>query len=148
MTKENVLLRILYTGAGIIILEAALLTVVILPCVIINKSTETTTGNSAVWILVMVILHLLILYAFREAIIVNGRNGHLENIVFIASGTLLLLFGLMLTNGALRFSRQMKMHLASISMFICVGCDFFAAVIAFTALFLQPRKRIIGKNNF
>ncbi len=140
MIKENILRRILYTGVGLVILVTVLLTFIVIPCVILDKSPDATPGNAVFGILVVVILHLLILYAFREAIIVNKRNGHLGNIVFIVSGTGLLLLGLLVMDGAFAYLGNIHMYLASISMFICVGCDFFAAVIAFTALFLQPKK--------
>jgi len=137
MIKVYILRRILYAGAGLVILVAVLLTLLVLPSVILNKSLNATPVFG---ILVVVILHLLVLYAFREAIIVNKRNGHLENIVFIVSGTGLLLLGLAVMDGAFAYLGTIHMYLASISMFICVGCDFCAAVIAFAALFLQPKK--------
>ena len=150
MIKENFLRRILYIGAGLIILVAALLILLVIPCIILDKSLTSTPVNAVIGTFLNVILHLLPLYVFREAIIVNKRNGLLKNknILFIASGIGLLLLGLMLMDGAIAymedgaivFMGHDNMHLASISMFICAGCDFFAAVIAFTALFLLPKK--------
>jgi len=140
MIKENFYRYILYSGAGIVIMTAGLLTFVVIPCIILDKSPEATPGNAVFGTLVTVILHLLILYAFREAIIVNKRKGHLKNIVFIVSGTGLLLLGLIVMDGAFAFKGNAQMHLASVSMFICVWCDFSAAVLFFSALFLQPKK--------
>ena len=140
MIKEKFRRRILYTGAGLVILVAALLTLLVIPCIILDKTPNAAPGGGAIGTLVTVILHLLILYAFREAIIVNKRNGHLKNVVFIVSGIGLLLLGLLIMDGANSFMGHVNMRLASISMFICAGFDFIAAVIAFTALFLQPKK--------
>ena len=150
MIKKNILRCILYTGAGLVILVAVLLTLSVIPSIILDKSLTSTPVNAVIGTLLNVILHLLPLYVFREAIIVNKRNDLLKNknILFIASGIGLLLLGLMLMDGAIAymedgaiaFMGHDNMHLASITMFICAGCDLFAAVIASTALFLQPKK--------
>jgi hypothetical protein len=140
MIKENIFRRILYTGAGFVITVALLLTFIVIPCIILDKSPDTTPGRAVFGTLLTIILHLLVLYGFREAIIVNKRNGHLKNIVFVASGTGLLLLGLLIMDGAFAFMGQVHIHLTSVIMFICVGCDFLASVIAFTAILLQPKK--------
>lgn len=140
MIKENILRRVLYTGAGLVILVAVLLTFIVIPCVFLDNSAEEKPVAPVIGILLVVILHLLFLLIFRDAIIVNKRNDRLKNLVFIVAGIGLLLLGLVVMDGAFAFIGNIHMYLASISMFICVGCDFFAAVIAFTALFLQPKK--------
>ena len=51
----------------------------------------------------MVILHLLFLLIFKDAIIVNKRNDRLKNLVFIVTGIGLLLLGLVVMDGAFAF---------------------------------------------
>lgn len=140
MIKVNILRRILYTGAGLVLLVAALLTLLVIPYIILDKSPNAAPGAAAVGTLVTVILHLLILNSIRKAIITHKQNGHLKNVVFIVSGIGLLFLGLFVMDGAIQFLEHDNMRLASISMFICVGCDFFAAVLAFTALLLLSKK--------
>ena len=140
MNKENILRRILYTGVGLVIMVALLLTLIVIPYIIFDKSPQAEPLGAVFGTLLTVILHLPIFYGFREAIISNKRNGHLKKIVFIGSGIGLLLLGLIIMDGAFAFMGHAHMHFTSIIMFICVCCDFLAAVIAFTALLLQPKK--------
>jgi len=51
----------------------------------------------------VVILHLLFLLIFKDAIIVNKRNDRLKNLVFIVTGIGLLLLGLVVMDGAFAF---------------------------------------------
>ena len=81
MIKENIPRRILYTGAGLVILVVILFPLVTILYLILDKTGTVTPVSGIIGILVLVILHLLILYAFREAIIVNKRDGHLGNAV-------------------------------------------------------------------
>jgi hypothetical protein len=140
MHKAVVNMRILFTGAGIVLLVAVILTVVVIPSVILDKTPNATPVNATIGIAIVIILHLLVLYAFRQAIIVNKRGGHLINVIYIVSGIGLLLLGLIIMDGADAYLGHNQMQLASISMFICVGCDFLAGVIVIVAMFLQPKK--------
>jgi len=140
MNKAAVLHRILYTGAGLVLLVAVLLTVVVIPSVILDKTPSATPENAIKGILIVIIFHLLILYAFREAIIVSKRGGHFKNVVYIVSGIGLFLLGLIISDGAFAYLGHIHMYLTAISMFVCVGCDIIAAIIALTSLFSQPKK--------
>jgi hypothetical protein len=142
MINKNTYTRILRIGAGLVILSVILMPLVIIPFLIFDKTGTTTPGPATVGTFVVVILHLLILYAFREAIIVSKRDGHLNIVVFIVSGIGLLLLGLVILDGAMEFLGFYHYYLAAITMFICIGCDLFAAIIAFTAIFIQPKKKI------
>jgi hypothetical protein len=140
MNKENFLRRLLYAGAGLVAFV-----VIIFPCatilyLILDKTGNSTPGPATIGTIVIVMVHLLILYSFREALIVNKRNGHLANIVYIVSGIFLLIFGLIFLTMALEFLGGHSYWVSAISFCFCVGCDFLAAIIAFTAIFLQPSK--------
>jgi hypothetical protein len=142
MIKVNFLRQILYTGAGLIILVTILFPIAIIFYLILDKTGAATPENAIIGTVVVVILHLLIWYAFREAIIVNKRNGRLTPVVYIVSGIGLLLFGLMILQIAREFLGYNNFFLVTIAFFFCGGCDFLTAIIAFTALFLQPKKGI------
>ena len=142
MFKENFLRQILYTGAGLIILVTILFTIATIFYLILDKTGNATPESGLIGTLVVVILHLLILYAFREAIIVNKRNGRLTPVVYIIAGIVLLIFGLLILQIAREFLGYDNFFLITITFFFCCGCDFFASIIAFAALFLQPKKRM------
>jgi hydrogenase-4 membrane subunit HyfE len=140
MIKKNILRRILYTGAGLVILATILFPFAIILYLILDKTGCATPEKSIFPTVVIVILHLLIVYAFREAIIANKRNVRLGNVVFIVSGIGLLLFGLLMLDFVDEFLGYHNYDVSTIAFCFCLGCDFFAAVIAFIALFLQPKK--------
>jgi hypothetical protein len=140
MNKENFLRRILYTGAVLVAFVVILFPFATILYLILDKTGSATPGPAAIGTIVIVIVHLLILYSFREALIVNKRNGHLANIVYIVSGIFLLIFGLIFLTMALEFLGGHSYWVSAISFCFCVGCDFLAAIIAFTAIFLQPGK--------
>ncbi|MFZ0280481.1 MAG: hypothetical protein WAL29_02435 [Bacteroidales bacterium] len=140
MIKENILHRILYTGAGLVILVTVLFPLATILYLILDKTGNATPGSGIIGTLVVVILHLLILYAFREAIIVNKGGGRLKNVVFIVSGIGLLLLDLIFLDMTVEFLGYHDYYVSAIAFCICFGCDLIAAIIAFTALFLQPKK--------
>lgn len=142
MIKENFLRQILYTGARLIILVTIFFTTAVIFYLILDKTGSATPESAIISTLVFVILHLLIWYAFREAIIVNKRNGRLTPVVYIISGIGLLLFGVLILQIAREFLGYNNFFLMTITFFFCSGCDFFAAIVAFAALFLQPKKRM------
>lgn len=139
MVKQNILRRFLYAGAGLVILVVILFPLATILYLILDKTGSATPGPATVGIIVIVILHLLILYAFREAIVVNKRNDHLGNVVYIVTGTGLLLLGLIFLRMALEFLGYHNYYLSTIAFCICFCCDFFAALIALTSIFLQPQ---------
>jgi hypothetical protein len=141
MIKGNFLHQTLYTGAWLVILVTILFPIASILYLILDKSGAATPESGIIGTLVFVILHLLILYAFREAIIVNKRNGRLTPAVYVISGIGLLLFGLLILQIAIEFLGYDNFYLLTIAFFFCCGCDFFAAIIAFAALILQPKKR-------
>jgi hypothetical protein len=142
MKKQEFLVRILYIGAVLIILTSVLMPVTIIPFVYTDKTGTATPGPATVATIVLVILHLLILYGFREAIIVNKRNGHLNNAVFIVCGIGLMLFGLVLLDAATEFLGYYHNYLLGTALLFCIVCDVVAAIIAFISIFLQPGRNM------
>ena len=132
--------RILYAGAGLIILSAIMFPVATVLYLILDKTGSATPESGIAGTVVIVILHLLILYAFREAIIVNKRNGHLSNIVYIVAMAGLLLLGLIILVMAVEFLGGHNYYLTTILLFICFGCDIVSSIVALAALLLQPKK--------
>jgi len=139
MTKQNILKRLLYTGAGLVLLAAVLFPVAMILYFILDKTGSATPESGIPWTIMIIVMHLLILYAFREATIVNKRNGHLSNVVYIVVGTGLLLFGLLFLIMGVEFLGYHNYYLTTILICFCFSCDIIAAIISFTALFLQPK---------
>ena len=140
MKSETIRNRIQYIGAGLVIFTTLMLTFIIIPGHFIDKTPGLQLGLAIKMLIVIIILHLLICYAFREMIVVNKRGGRLKNIVFIITGIGLLILGFFLSDGAFAMSGHADMQFVAISWFICVANDVIAGILVFIALFLQPQK--------
>ena len=138
MNKNTSLRYIPFIGAGLVILTVLILTFIVIPSVILDKNPGATPDSAIFGIAVIIILHLLIVYAFREAIIVDKRGGRFKKTVFIVSGIGLTLLGLIIIDGASAYSGSDNMHVAGFLMFVCVVFDLIAAVLAFLGLFFRP----------
>jgi hypothetical protein len=139
MNNETTFQRILHAGAGLVLLVPVLV-IIVIPFIILDKTPGATPGSAIFGIIIITIPHVLILFAFRAMIVASKRGDRLKNIVYIASGIGLLFLGLMILDGAVAYARHIEMYVASILMFMCIGCDFSAAVMAFAARRLQPKK--------
>lgn len=140
MNKETILPRILRIGAGLVLLMVIISTVVVIPCIALDKTPGATPERAIFGTTVVIILHLPFLLAFWAAIVAYKHGSRLKNIVYIASGIGLLVVGLMILDGAVAYSGHIETYFISTLMFICIGCDFSAAVMVFTARRLQPKK--------
>lgn len=140
MKSETIRNRIQYIGAGLVIFTTLILTFIIIPGHFIDKTPGLKLGLAIKMLIVIIALHLLICYAFREMIVVNKRGGHLKKIVFVITGIGLLILGLLLSDGAFAMSGHANMQFVAISWFICVVSDVIAGILVFIALFLQPPK--------
>jgi hypothetical protein len=140
MKSEAIRNRIQYIGAGLVILTTLILAFIVIPGEFSDKTPGLQLGAAIKTLIVTIILHLLICYAFREMIIVNKRGGRLKNIVFIISGIGLIILGLFLSDGAFATLGHANMKFVAISWLICVANDVIAGILVFIALFLQPKK--------
>ncbi len=151
MKSETIRNRIPYIGAGLVILTVLILAFIVIPGFFADKTFGLQREASIKMIIVTIILHLLICYAFREMIIVKKRGGRLKKIVFIITGIGLLILGLFLSDGAFAglkwfmssgdgMSDYTYMRFVDISLFICVANDIIAGILVFITLFLPPKK--------
>ena len=149
MKSEIIRNRFTYIGAGLVILTTFILTFIIIPAFFIDKTPGLQREAATKMIIVTIILHLLILYAFREMIIVYKKGGRFKKRFFIIIGTGLFLLGLFLSDGAFAglkwFTKDempghVYMQFVDISWFICVANDIITGILVFIVLFLQPKK--------
>ena len=143
MNRETIRNYVQYIGAGLVIFTTLILAFIIIPGHFVDKTPGLQLGLAIEMLIVIIILHLLICYAFRKMIIVNKRGGRLTSIVFIITGIGLLLLGLFLSDGAFAMSGHDNMQFVAISWFIGVANDIIAGILVFIALFLQPQKVVV-----
>jgi hypothetical protein len=133
MNRDRLLPRILYTGAGLVILVVLIAFFVFIPGVLLDNTPGTSPAGSIFGMTILIIPHFVFLYIFRAAIRANKHGGHLRKGYYITSGIGLLVLGFMILDGAVAFSRHVNTCFLAISLFTCVGSDVVAAILAFSA---------------
>lgn len=140
MKSETIRNYIQYIGAGLVIFTTLILAFIVIPGLFVDKTPGLNLEMAIKILIVIIILHLLICYAFWKMIIVNKRGGRLKKIVFIITGIGLLILGLFLSDGAFAMLGHANMRFVAISWLIGVANDVIAGILVFIALFLQPKK--------
>ena len=75
---------------------------------------------------------------------VNKRRGEIKKELLVIAGSVLILLGLLILDGAFAYIDNPNMFVAGISMFICVGCDFIAGLLILIARYFR-RGRPLSK---
>ena len=142
MKRETLRKSVQHIGAGLVIFTTLILTFIIIPGHFVDTTPGLDLGMAVKMLIVTIILHLLICYAFRKMIIVNTEGRRLNATVFVITGIGLLLFGLLLSDGAFALSGHANMQFVAISWFVCVANDIIAGILVLIALFFQPKKSV------
>ena len=137
MISEIVWRRMLYVSIGLITAVVTILALVVIPYVISDTSPTATPENAVPAILVSIIIHLLIVVALIWTIMVNKRGRKINKELLVAAGVIPILLGLLLLDGAFAYIDNPGMFVVGISMFICVGCDFIAGLLALIARYFR-----------
>jgi len=138
MSNVTILRRIMYVGAGLVIVVILILAFIVIPSVIKDTSPQAAPKTAVPGIIFVIIIHLLIVAAFVRTIYVNRRGGHIEKGLLIGIGVVLILFSLMILDGASAYLDHPDpiMHRVSVSMYVCTGLNLIASMLVLlTALF-------------
>ena len=122
--------RMLYLRIGLITAVAAILAILLIPSFKIPEKAIIP-----IWI--NAIVHLLIAVGFLWIIKVNKRSGEIKTDLLAGSGVVLILLSLLILDGAFAYINDPNMIVAGILLFVCVGCDFVAGLLALFARFLR-----------
>jgi len=120
---------ILRAGAGLYLVVAAILVVVVIPAVARDTSPHATPGPAVKAFIVSVAIHVLV----AAFMLWRTRGGKLP----VVAGVFGLILGLVLLGAAAAFAH---MHLAAIALWACTGIDFLvgAASLAAAAMVREP----------
>lgn len=141
MSKEHVMRRILYVGAGLVVVVILILAFIAIPSVIKDTSPQAAPKAAVPGMIFVIIIHLLIVAVFVRTILINRRGGHIEKGQLIGIGVVLILFSLMIFDGASGYLDHPDpiMHRVSVSMFVCTGFNLIASVLVLLAAFYSRR---------
>ncbi len=147
MNNVTILRRILYVGAGLVIAVILILAFIVIPAVIEDTSPQAAPKTAVPGILFVIIIHLLIVAAFVRTILVNRRGGNIEKGLLIGIGVVLILFGLMILDGASGYSDHTDpiMNRVSVSMYVCTGFNLIASVLVLFAALFSRRLQQLSK---
>ncbi len=128
MQKE--LDRSLYMATTLIIVVAALLGMMVIPHVLADSSPHATPDTAVPVIRFFMIAHLLVAAAFAWTIIRNLNGVPMSPGLLLLAGLALILFGVLLVEGAFTYRDHPNFQGTSVAMLVGVGCDFIAGIIA------------------
>jgi hypothetical protein len=121
--------RILIAGILLIVFVIIILALYVIPTVkadVANSMRQTAVN--AFWFVIAI--QLIVLAELIYSRIFSFSEGHFENGFLVAAGFIALFLGLMLSDAAFSGGQN-------ILLFVCVGCDLVAAILAFLARYFR-----------
>ncbi len=131
--------RKVFTRAAVLLLLSVLLLIAIIPGIFLDTSPHSLPKQAAFGTLVVMLIHLLIFLGFLYGIRFTKRRRKINKEIYIVSGVVLFLLGFVIMDGSFSFLDQVLY--VSIGIFLCVVCDFGAALVLVSALFLLRKKK-------
>ena len=131
--------RILIIAAGMLLLSI-LLMIIIIPGVYTRTLPNANNLGAVIGITLAIIFRLLILIWYISIIKKIRRDGETRKAGYIGIGILLIIFGLIYSDGAFAFLNNKNILYVSFLMFTSVFCDLIASILTFIAIFLKSQK--------
>jgi len=144
MISETAWRRILYVATGLVIMVILILVFFVIPNIRLETSTHATPETAIPATFVIAGIHLFIIILLIYSVMFSFREGHFENGFLITAGVMLILLSLMIIDGAFSYLAHPDLHRTSISLFICVGLDFIAGVLSFSARYFRGHLKPIN----
>ena len=144
MISETAWRRILYVATGLVIIVILILVFFVIPHIRLDTSPHATPDTAIPATFVVAGIHLFIIILLIYSVMFSFREGHFENGFLITAGILLVLLSLMIIDGAFTYLVHPDLHSTSISLFFCVGLDFIAGVLTFTARYFRAHLKAIN----
>ena len=137
MIRETAWRRILYVATGLVIMVILILVFFVIPHIRLDTSPHATPDTAIPATFVVAGIHLFIIILLIYSVMFSFREGHFENGFLITAGVLVILLSLVIIDGAIAYLGHPDLRSTSISMFICVGFDFIAGILSFTARYFR-----------
>ena len=131
--------RILIIAAGMLLLSI-LLMIIVIPGVYTKTLPNENNLGAVIGISLAIIIRLLILIWYISIIKKIRRDGEKRKAGYIVIGILLIVFGLIYSDGAFAFLDNKNIIYVSYMMFTSVFFDIIASILTFIAIFLKSQK--------
>ena len=129
--------RKIFIIVAVLLLLSALSLIAVIPAILLDTSPGSLPIQAASGAFIGMGIHLFLAYWF--GIRLRRRKSKIRNEVLIFSALGLFFLGFMIMDGAFAFLDDSLF--VSIGMFICVFCDFAAALVSVFALILLKSKK-------
>ena len=131
--------RILIIAAGMLLLSI-LLMIIVIPGVYTRTLPNENNLGAVIGISLAIIIRLLIIIWYISIIKKNRRDGEKRKTGYLVIGILLIIFGLIYSDGAFAFLDNKNILYVSYLMFTSVFCDLIASILTFIVIFLKSQK--------
>ncbi|MFT7252012.1 MAG: hypothetical protein ACI9FW_001768 [Flavobacterium sp.] len=133
--KEGIL--IIATG---MLLLSVLLMIIIIPGVYTKTLPNENNLGAIIGISLAIIIRIVIIIWYMLKIKKIRSDGEKRKTGYIVIGILLIIFGLIYSDGAFAFLDNKNILYVSYLMFTSVFCDLIASILTFIAIFLKSQK--------
>ena len=131
--------RKIYKIVAVILMVPILSLIAVIPA-ILSASSTNTPFNAAIGILIGVGIHLLLVLIFLSGSRPNRPKRRINREIYIFWALGMIFLGFIMLDGVFAFLDDVLY--VSIGLIVCAVCDFAAALVFITALFLlKPEKK-------
>ena len=131
--------RLLFIASRLILLSI-LLIVLTIPGILSDTSPNANPKSAAIGFALAVLIRLIIFAAYIKTIRNNRDSNVNRRGEYLGLGILLLIFGLIIVDGAVAFFSHEKLLYASVLIFTSAFCDVVASTISIVLFFLKPQE--------
>ena len=114
--------------------------IIVIPGVYTRTLLNENNLGAVMGISLAIIFRLIIVIWYISIIKKNRRDGEKRKTAYIVIGILLIIFGLIYSDGAFAFLDNKDILYVSYLMFTSVFCDLIASILTFMAIFLKSQK--------
>jgi hypothetical protein len=126
--------------ASRIILLSILLIALTIPGILTDSSPNANPKSAAIGFALAILIRLIIFAAYIKTIRNNRDSNVNRRGEYLGLGILLLIFGLIIVDGAVAFLSHEKLLYASVLIFTSAFCDFIASISTIVLFFLKPQE--------
>jgi hypothetical protein len=139
MQKSQGKEKILIIAKGMLLLSI-LLMIIVIPGVYTKSLPNENNLGAVIGISLAIIIRLLIIFWYTSIIKSIRRDGKKRKTACIVIGILLIIFGLIYSDGAFAFLNNKNIIYVSYLMFTSVFFDIIASILTFISIFLKSQK--------
>jgi len=131
--------RILTIAVGILLISI-LFMIIIIPAVYTRTLQNENNLGAVIGISLAILIRLLIIIWYTSTIKKIRNDDEKRKTGYIVIGILLIIFGLIYSDGAFAFLDNKNVLYVSYFMFTSVFCDLIASLLTFTTIFFKSHK--------